>query len=158
MIVSISILACLCGRPSSLLYYSYHFFLSCRSASATCFSVIALFLDKLLIMFLHVQDFAHVQTFRGHEHKVMAVVFVDQEKPLCISADNGGVIFCWEVVPPLGQEPLKKWCEEKDWRYSGIHALAISESGCLYTGSGDRLIKVWSLRVSTLCIVCSMSS
>lgn len=100
------------------------------------------------------QDFTHMHTFRGHEQKVMAVVFVDQEKPLCISADNGGGIFCWEVVPPLGQEPLKKWHEEKDWRYSGIHALAISESGCLYTGSGDRLIKAWSLRDYTL--ICSM--
>lgn len=100
------------------------------------------------------QDFRHVHTFRGHEHKVMAVVFVDQEKPLCISADNGGGIFSWEVVAPYSQEPLKKWYEEKDWRYSGIHALAISEFGCLYTGSGDRLIKAWSLKDYSL--LCSM--
>ncbi|KAH9623191.1 hypothetical protein KSS87_001356 [Heliosperma pusillum] len=99
-------------------------------------------------------DFTHVHTFRGHEHRVMAVVFVDQGKPLCISADNGGDIYSWEVIQPFGQTPFKKWCEEKDWRYSGIHALAVSEYGYLYTGSGDRLIKAWSLKDSSL--LCSM--
>lgn len=93
------------------------------------------------------QDFMHVHTFRGHEHRVMALVFVNQEKPLCISADRGGGIYAWEINETLAQKPLKKWYEEKDWRYSGIHALAVSECGCLYTGSGDRLIKAWLLRV-----------
>ncbi|KAK9757272.1 hypothetical protein RND81_01G153000 [Saponaria officinalis] len=100
------------------------------------------------------QDFTHVHTFRGHEHRVMAMCFVDQEKPLCISADSGGGIFLWEVTQPFGEEPLKKWYEEKDWRYSGIHALVASESGYLYTGSGDRLIKAWLLKDHTL--HCSM--
>ncbi|XP_021730650.1 uncharacterized protein LOC110697582 isoform X2 [Chenopodium quinoa] len=100
------------------------------------------------------QDFVHVHTFKGHEHKVMALVFLNQETPLCISADSGGGIYAWEINETLAQEPLKKWYEEKDWRYSGIHALAVSESGCLYTGSGDRLIKAWSLRDYTL--LCSM--
>ncbi|KMS95756.1 hypothetical protein BVRB_005290 isoform A [Beta vulgaris subsp. vulgaris] len=100
------------------------------------------------------QDFTHVHTFRGHEHRVMALVFVNEEKPVCISADSGGGIFSWEINEPLAQEPLKKWYEEKDWRYSGIHALAVSENGCLYTGSGDRLIKAWLLKDHTL--MCSM--
>lgn len=88
-----------------------------------------------------------MHTFRGHEHKVMAVAFVDEEQPLCISGDSGGGIFLWSINIPFGQEPLKKWYEEKDWRYSGIHALAVSENGYLYTGSGDKLIKEWSLQV-----------
>lgn len=95
-----------------------------------------------------------MHTFRGHEHRVMALVFVNEEKPVCISADSGGGIFSWEINEPLAQEPLKKWYEEKDWRYSGIHALAVSENGCLYTGSGDRLIKAWLLKVSNF-ISCS---
>ncbi|KAH1096827.1 hypothetical protein J1N35_013748 [Gossypium stocksii] len=96
------------------------------------------------------QDYSHVHTFRGHEHKVMAVVCVDEEQPLCISGDSGGGIFLWSINIPFEQDPLKKWYEEKDWRYSGIHALAVSENGYLYTGSGDKLIKKWSLRDGTL--------
>ncbi|KAL2933869.1 Myosin heavy chain kinase A [Bienertia sinuspersici] len=96
------------------------------------------------------QDFTHVHTFRGHEHKVMALVFVNQEKPLCISADSGGGIFAWAINDSLAQEPLMKWYEDKDWRYSGIHALAVSEFGCLYTGSGDRVIKAWLLKDHSL--------
>ncbi|KAK8572319.1 hypothetical protein V6N13_047923 [Hibiscus sabdariffa] len=96
------------------------------------------------------QDYSHLHTFRGHEHKVMAVVCVDEEQPLCISGDSGGGIFLWSITTPFIQEPLKKWYEEKDWRYSGIHALAVSENGYLYTGSGDKLIKEWSLRDGTL--------
>ncbi|KAJ0024646.1 hypothetical protein Pint_08109 [Pistacia integerrima] len=92
----------------------------------------------------YVQDFSHVHTFKGHEHKVMAVVYVDEEQPLCISGDSGGGIFVWSTSFPLGQEPIKKWNEPKDWRYSGIHALA-SLGKYLYTGSGDKTIKVWSL-------------
>ncbi|XP_058189716.1 uncharacterized protein LOC131307305 isoform X2 [Rhododendron vialii] len=93
------------------------------------------------------QDFTHVHTFVGHEHKVMAIVFVDDELPLCISGDSGGGIYIWCVCNPFGQEPIKKLFEEKDWRYSGIHALAISGTGYLYTGSGDKSIKAWSLQI-----------
>ncbi|XP_057549426.1 uncharacterized protein LOC130827662 isoform X1 [Amaranthus tricolor] len=109
--------------------------------------------DKTVIVW-SLQDFTHVHTFTGHEHRVMALVFVNQEKPLCISADSGGGIFAWQIDEPLAQQPLTKWYEEKDWRYSGIHALAVSESGYLFTGSGDRLIKAWLLKDHTL--VCSM--
>lgn len=95
------------------------------------------------------QDFSHVHTFRGHEHKVMALVYVDEEQ-LCISGDSGGGIFVWAIRLPLGQDPLKKWYEQKDWRYSGIHALTISGNGYLYTGSGDKSIKAWSVQDGTL--------
>ncbi|KAJ8773371.1 hypothetical protein K2173_028548 [Erythroxylum novogranatense] len=100
------------------------------------------------------QDFSHVHTFKGHEHKVMAVTYADEEQPLCISGDSGGGIFLWNLNNPLGQEPLKKWCEQKDWRYSGIHALTTDGNGHLYTGSGDRLIKAWSIPDGTL--ICRM--
>lgn len=92
------------------------------------------------------QDFSHIQTFEGHEHRVMALMYVDQEQPLCISGDSGGGIFVWGTSVPLGQEPLKKWYEQKDWRYSGIHALS-SGNGYIYTGSGDKTIKAWLLQV-----------
>ncbi|XWS15166.1 hypothetical protein CRYUN_Cryun35bG0071100 [Craigia yunnanensis] len=96
------------------------------------------------------KDYSHLHTFTGHEHKVMAVVCVDEEQPLCISSDSGGGICVWSISIPFREEPLKKWYEEKDWRYSGIRTLAVSENGYLYTGSGDKLIKAWSLRDGTL--------
>lgn len=101
------------------------------------------------------QDFTQVHTFKGHEHKVMALIFVDGEQPLCISGDNEGVICIWEASFPFNEEPLKKLHEQKDWRYSGIHALAVSGTEYLYTGSGDKLIKAWSLQNHTLS--CTMS-
>ncbi|CAL5326898.1 unnamed protein product [Camellia sinensis] len=55
-------------------------------------------------------------------------------------------IYIWGITDPFGQEPIKKLFEQKDWRYSGIHALAISGTGYLYTGSGDKSIKAWSLQ------------
>ncbi|XP_027339248.1 protein translocase subunit SECA2, chloroplastic isoform X2 [Abrus precatorius] len=101
------------------------------------------------------QDFSHLHTFRGHENKVMALVYVDNEEPLCISGDSGGGIFIWGIVTPLRQDPLRKWYEKKDWRFSGIHSLAVSRNLCLYTGSGDRTIKAWSLKDGTL--ICTMT-
>lgn len=94
------------------------------------------------------QDFAHVHSFKGHEHKVMAVVFVDGEQPLCISGDNEGIVCIWEASFPFSEVPMKKLHEHKDWRYSGIHAMTNSGTEYLYTGSGDRLVKAWSLQVN----------
>ena len=88
-----------------------------------------------------------MHTFEGHEHKIMAITYVDQEQSLCISGDSGGGIFVWAISTPLGKEPLKKWYEQKDWRYSGIHALCFSKNGYVYTGSGDKSIKAWLLQV-----------
>ncbi|XP_058786919.1 uncharacterized protein LOC131661399 isoform X2 [Vicia villosa] len=100
------------------------------------------------------QDFSHLHTFRGHENKVMALVYVDDdEESLCISGDGGGGIFLWEIAASLRQEPLRKWYEQKDWRFSGIHSLTAFGS-LLYTGSGDRTIKAWSIKDGTL--MCTM--
>ena len=94
------------------------------------------------------QDFSLLHTFRGHEHKVMALACLDEENPLCISADSGGGIFVWGITFPFGHYPLNKWYEPNDWRYSGIHSLTVSTKLSLYTGSGDRSIRAWSLKVS----------
>ncbi|ESW09462.1 hypothetical protein PHAVU_009G129300 [Phaseolus vulgaris] len=101
------------------------------------------------------QDLSHLHTFRGHENKVMALVYVDEEEPLCISGDSGGGIFIWGIASPLRQDPLRKWNEKKDWRFSGIHSLAVFKNHSLYTGSGDRTIKAWSLKDETL--ICTMT-
>lgn len=110
--------------------------------------------DKIINVW-SLQDFSHVHSFKGHEDRVTAVIFVDGEEPLCISADKGGVICIWGARSPLELTPWKKLSEPKDWRYSGIHALAISGTRYLYTGSGDRSIKAWSLQDYTL--TCTMT-
>ncbi|KAI7981024.1 hypothetical protein LOK49_Contig79G00001, partial [Camellia lanceoleosa] len=77
-----------------------------------------------------------------------------EEQPLCISGDGGVGIYIWGITDPFGQEPIKKLFEQKDWRYTGIHALAISGTGYLFTGSGDKSIKAWSLQDYSLsCIM-----
>ncbi|KAF9608890.1 hypothetical protein IFM89_012058 [Coptis chinensis] len=86
----------------------------------------------------------------GHEHRVMSVVFVNANEPLCISGDNGSRIRVWSIGVVLGQEPLKKWYEQKYWRNNRIHALAVSGTEHLYTGSGDKSIKAWTLRVMAI--------
>lgn len=96
------------------------------------------------------QNLSHLQSLRGHEHRVMAVVFVDAAEPLCVSGDSGGGLFVWGVGTSSGKDPLKKLYEEKDWRYSGIHALAVSGTDHIYTGSGDKSVKAWSLQDYTL--------
>lgn len=92
------------------------------------------------------QDFSLVQSLKGHEHKVMAMTVLDVGEPLCISGDSGSNILVWRVDKSLGSEPLKKWSEHNDWRYSGVHSLAISGTEYLYSGSGDKSIKAWSLK------------
>ncbi|KAL3840041.1 hypothetical protein ACJIZ3_024632 [Penstemon smallii] len=103
--------------------------------------------DKIVHVW-SLQDFTHVHSFKGHEHRVMAVVFVEGEQPLCISGDNEGVICIWEVGFPFSKVPVQKLYEQKDWRYSGIHAMAVSGTQYLYTGSGDKLVKAWSLQAN----------
>lgn len=110
--------------------------------------------DKIVNVWT-LQDFSHVHSFRSHEHRVTAVVFVDEVEPLCISADNGGVICIWSAKIPLDTAPIKKLFEEKDWRFSGTQALAVSGNGCLYTGSGSKSIKAWSLQDYSL--MCTMT-
>lgn len=74
---------------------------------------------------------------------------------MCISGDSGGGIFVWGTCTPLRQEPLKTFHEDKDWRFSGIHALAC-RNGYVYTGSGDRTVKAWSVRVRGLHYLCCL--
>ncbi|MFS7938465.1 hypothetical protein Hanom_Chr05g00440011 [Helianthus anomalus] len=42
--------------------------------------------------------------------------------------------------------------EEKDWPYTGIHALAAAVSGSdyFYARSGDKSVKAWSMHVSKI--------
>ncbi|GJV11635.1 zinc ion binding protein [Tanacetum coccineum] len=68
--------------------------------------------------------FNHVHTFKGHEHKVTAVLFVDSEPPVCISAYNGGDIFIWLTKLPFEEKPIRRLNKEKYWLYSGIYAFA----------------------------------
>ncbi|XP_073143005.1 uncharacterized protein [Henckelia pumila] len=110
--------------------------------------------DKMVRVW-SLQDFTHMHSFKGHDHRVMAVCFVDGKEPLCISGDNDGVICIWGASFPFNDAPIKKLREQKDWRYSGIYALAVSGTEYVYTGSGDKLIKAWSLQDYTLS--CSMS-
>lgn len=92
------------------------------------------------------QDFSHVQTLKGHEHKITAIVVIDNDnQSLCISGDSGSGIFVWHIDSFLNQEPLNKWYEHDDWIYRGLHCLAVSGTGYLYTGSRDKTIKAWSL-------------
>ncbi|KAF0922655.1 hypothetical protein E2562_001053 [Oryza meyeriana var. granulata] len=92
------------------------------------------------------QDFSHIQSLKGHEHKITAIAVVDNDnQSLCISGDSGSGIFIWCIDPSLNNEPLNKWYESNDWLYQGVHCLAVSGTGYLYTGSRDKSIKAWSL-------------
>ncbi|CAN6880670.1 unnamed protein product [Brassica oleracea] len=101
------------------------------------------------------KDFSHVHTFKGHQDKVMALIYINGAESVCVSGDGGGGIFVWSTSFPLEEQPLRKWYEPKDWRYSGIHALAYSEDGYVYSGSGDNTVKAWSLQDGKL--VCTMT-
>ncbi|KAF8082472.1 hypothetical protein N665_0824s0020 [Sinapis alba] len=101
------------------------------------------------------KDFSHVHTFKGHQDKVMALIYIKGTESVCVSGDGGGGIFVWSTSFPLEEQPLRKWYEPKDWRYSGIHALAYSGDGYVYSGSGDNTIKAWSLQDGKL--VCTMT-
>ncbi|CAL4900854.1 unnamed protein product [Urochloa decumbens] len=92
------------------------------------------------------QDFSRVQCLKGHEHKITAIVAVDNgNHSLCISGDSGSGIFIWSVDSILKEEPLYKWYEHNDWIYRGVNCLAVSGTGYLYTGSRDKSVKAWSL-------------
>lgn len=99
------------------------------------------------------QDFSLVQTLKGHEHKIMAMVVIDGAQPICISGDSLSGIFVWHISTSASQELLKSWYEHNDWRYSGIHSLAVSGRGHLYSGGGDKSIKAWSLKDYSLSCV-----
>ncbi|KFK44267.1 hypothetical protein AALP_AA1G236000 [Arabis alpina] len=111
-------------------------------------------LDKNILVW-SLKDFSHVHTFKGHQDKVMALIHIEGAEPVCVSGDGGGGIFVWSTTFPLEEGLLRKWYEPKDWRYTGIHALAYSEYGHVFSGSGDNTIKAWSLQDGSL--VCTMT-
>ncbi|KAI3807544.1 hypothetical protein L1987_23474 [Smallanthus sonchifolius] len=87
------------------------------------------------------QDLNHVHTFKGHEHKVMAIVFGEREIPLCISGDNGG----------SGDKSVKAWSMHDyslsctmNGHKSVVCALAVC-NGVLYSGSWDGTVCLWCL-------------
>ncbi|KAI3417659.1 uncharacterized protein J3R85_014340 [Psidium guajava] len=87
------------------------------------------------------QDFSHIHSFRGHEHKIMAVIYADGEQQLCVSADSGSGIFVWEIHSPMMEEPLKKCM---DGHKSVVSALVACD-GVLYSGSWDGTVRLWCL-------------
>jgi len=98
---------------------------------------------------------------KGHEHKITAIVAVDNDShSLCISGDSSSGIFVWHVDSTLKEEPLNKWYEHNDWLYRGVNCLAVSGTGYLYTGSRDKSIKAWSLEVLSFAslMLCTGSS
>lgn len=110
--------------------------------------------DDKTIRVWSLQDFSHLQTFIGHEHIIMALVVFESNELLCISGDVGGFIFVWSIMASTDQGPLKKWREHNDWRYTGVHSLAILGSQYICSGSGDKTIKLWSLQdYSLVCAV-----
>ncbi|CAI9268691.1 unnamed protein product [Lactuca saligna] len=60
------------------------------------------------------QGLNRIHTFKGDEHKVMAIVYVNREAPICISADNRGEIFIWAIKVPFKENAFKRLNEEKD--------------------------------------------
>ncbi|KAJ3678078.1 hypothetical protein LUZ60_001881 [Juncus effusus] len=103
------------------------------------------------------KDLSHVQTLRGHEHRVMAILVINlPDESFCVSGDAGSGIFMWKIgTVPDCSEPYKSWYEQNDWRYSGVHSLAFSGTGYLYTGSGDKSVKAWSLLDQSL--ICTLT-
>ncbi|KAG0476907.1 hypothetical protein HPP92_013748 [Vanilla planifolia] len=99
------------------------------------------------------QDFSLAQTLKGHEHKIMAMVVVDEALKLCITGDSGSGISVWHIGSSASHELLKNWYEHNDWRYSGIHSLAVSGTSYLYSGGGDKSVKAWSLQDYSLSCV-----
>jgi preprotein translocase subunit SecA len=119
--------------------------IDCVSALAVCGELLlsASYDKTICIWSLHTNS--HLETLRGHQHRILALA-IDPKASLCFSGDYGGCIFVWAIESVPRQEPVTTWYEHRDWRYSGVHALAISKSGYLYSGSGDKTIKAWSLQ------------
>lgn len=119
--------------------------LDCVTALAICGErLLSASYDKTICIWsLHTNS--HLETLRGHQHRIMALA-IDPKTSLCFSGDYGGCIFVWAIESVPRQEPVTTWYEHRDWRYSGVHALAISKGGYLYSGSGDKTIKAWSLQ------------
>eukprot|EP00249_Psilotum_nudum_P016673 c25939_g1_i1 orf=289-2865(+) len=80
---------------------------------------------------------------KGHDQKVMALA-AGQRSDLVFSGDYGGEICVWRIGSTT--DCIAKWQEHQDWRFTGVASLTVSGDGFLYSGSGDRTIKAWSLQ------------
>jgi len=112
-------------------------------------AILGQYIYQVLIDTLRIleQDYRMVQTFKGHEQRITALV-VHEASQLCISGDYGGYIYAWSAASRENSAaPVASWQEHQDWRYSGVASLAISGDELLYSGSGDRTIKAWSTSV-----------
>ncbi|KAG8044648.1 hypothetical protein GUJ93_ZPchr0393g29138 [Zizania palustris] len=104
------------------------------------------------------QDFSHIQSLKGHEHKITAIAVVENDSQLlCISGDSGSGIFVWCVDASHNNEPLNK-CKDKSikaWSLedyslrctmtghkSTVSCLSVA-CGILYSGSWDGSIRSW---------------
>ncbi|KAH7301797.1 hypothetical protein KP509_23G043600 [Ceratopteris richardii] len=91
------------------------------------------------------KDNTLIRIIKGHSQKVMALACYEHLSML-ISGDYGGEIFVWGWDKELSDIHLiKQWHHHQDWRYSGVSSLAVSVDNFLYSGAGDKAIKVWSL-------------
>ncbi|CAM6126816.1 unnamed protein product [Calypogeia fissa] len=91
------------------------------------------------------EDNALRQTLEGHSIVVMALA-VDHNTSRCFSGDTGGKICAWKIGEGIAEPLLATWQDHDDWRYTGVASLAVSADEILYSGSGDRTIKAWSLQ------------
>ncbi|CAM6093625.1 unnamed protein product [Calypogeia fissa] len=91
------------------------------------------------------EDNALRQTLEGHSIVVMALA-VDHNTSRCFSGDTGGKICAWKIGEGIAEPLLATWQDHDDWRYTGVASLAVSVDEILYSGSGDRTIKAWSLQ------------
>eukprot|EP01018_Ginkgo_biloba_P019360 Gb_32521 [translate_table: standard] len=120
--------------------------LDCVTGLAVCGEfLLSASYDKTICIW-SLQNHSLLQTLRGHEHRVLALA-IDVKASLCFSGDHGGCICVWAIGSVPKQESVMTWYEHRDWRYSGVHSLVVSEDGYLYSGSGDKTIKAWSLQV-----------
>lgn len=104
-------------------------------------------LDKTICVW-SLKDSSLIKSYRGHSQKVMALAY-SQQSSIFISGDYGGELFAWDVESSETSF-VERWHHHRDWRYSGVASLAISADGLLYSGAGDKTIKVWSLQDYTL--------
>ncbi|KAI5079882.1 hypothetical protein GOP47_0005361 [Adiantum capillus-veneris] len=100
-------------------------------------------LDKTIRVW-SLKDFSLIKSYGGHTQKVMALA-CSQHSSIFVSGDYGGELLAWDVESSEASF-VNKWHHHRDWRYSGVASLAISTESLLYSGAGDKTIKVWSLQ------------
>jgi WD40 repeat protein len=96
------------------------------------------------------QDHKLLRTLKGHSHMIAALA-VDPNTFTFFSGDTGANICAWKIGNDNSYSQLATWKEHEDWKYTGVASLAVSADGILYSGSGDRTVKAWSLQVRDEC-------